>query len=256
MAKRSTGERRKELAEFLVTEGKVKVGALAERFGVSTETIRKDLIFLDAEGIVRKRHGSATIASGLVERSYAQKAQHNRREKSAVAKAAVRMIPLKGAVILDSGSTTYEIAKLLTLQSGLTIFTNSIAIIQLLHASHNRVFMFGGEIRPSSMALVGGWTVDALRLVEADIAFLGTDGFAGREGPCSASFEEVEVKRAIVGSGRKKILVCDHSKFLRSDMFLYCGFDEIDCVVTDEKAPAREIANLRRHTEVITADLK
>lgn len=256
MAKQGTAQRRKKLAEILVSEGTARVGRLAERLGVSTETIRKDLIFLESEGIVKKAHGGATASGGFVERPFRQKSQQNTAEKIAIAKTAVTMIPENGAVILDSGSTTYEIAKLLTLRGDLTIFTNSIPIMQLLSSSHNRVFIFGGEMRASSLAIVGGWTVDALRLVEADIAFLGTDGFAGREGPCSASFEEVEVKRAMMRSSKCNVLVCDHSKFTRSDMFLYSDFSGIDCMITDKNIPAGELKKLANKTEIRIAEVE
>ena len=254
MSKQLTSERRKKLLQVLVTKGEIKVGELAESFGVSTETIRKDLILLEKEGLAQKFHGKAMMASSLVERPYSQKAHENTEEKAQIALAAIELIPKSGTVILDSGSTTYEIAKLLTIHEDLTIFTNSISIMQILSISKNRVFIFGGEIRKSSMALVGAWTLNALQAIEADIVFLGTDGFYSREGPCSASYEEVEIKKVMTKSAKMSVLVCDNSKFKRSDMFVYCGWEDIHRVITDRNAPETEINRIKEYTSIKIVD--
>jgi DeoR/GlpR family transcriptional regulator of sugar metabolism len=254
MAKQSTNERRKKLLEALVSRENVKVGELAGSFGVSTETIRKDLIFLEQEGLVQKRHGKALVMGSLVERPYTQKADENKAAKMLIAQAAVRLIPPRATVILDSGSTTYEIAKLLSIQEDLVIFTNSVSIMQLLSVSKNQAFIVGGEIRKSSMALVGAWALNALRSVQADIAFMGTDGFAGRPGPCSASYEELEIKKAMTQSTASRILVCDSSKFARTDMFVYCNWEDIDTVITDSGAAPAELDRIRRYTTVTVVE--
>jgi DeoR/GlpR family transcriptional regulator of sugar metabolism len=189
-----------------------------------------------------------------VERPYSQKADENKLAKMHIAQAAVRLIPPHATIILDSGSTTYEIAKLLAIQEDLVIFTNSVSIMQLLSMSRNHVFIVGGEIRKSSMALVGAWALNSLRSIRADITFLGTDGFAGRAGPCSASYEEVEIKKAITQSGTLRVLVCDSSKFTRTDMFVYCGWEDIDHVITDGDVPPAELDRVRRFTPVTIAE--
>jgi len=254
MAKQSTSDRRKKLLEALVSRENVKVGELANSFGVSTETIRKDLIYLEQEGMVQKRHGKALVMGSLVERPYAQKVDENKAAKMLIAQAAVKLIPPRATVILDSGSTTFEIAKLLSIQEGLVILTNSVSIMQLLSVSKNQAFIVGGEIRKSSMALVGEWALNAMRSVQADIAFMGTDGFAGRPGPCSASYEELEIKKAMIQSATERILVCDSSKFARNDMFVYCGWNDIDSVITDRDAPAAELDRIRQYTSVTKAE--
>ncbi len=250
MAKRSTDSRRQKLAQIIVTEGQAKVGWLANHFNVSTETIRKDLIYLETKGIAKKNHGRAVFSSDLIERPYTQKLSEHIEEKISIAKAASEYIPDNGAVILDSGSTTYELAKLLTLRNGLTIFTNNLSAISLLAQSNNTVYLLGGKIRPSSMALIGDWALNAVHSIKADIAFLGTDGFCDREGPCSASFEEIEIKKAIIQQSKKKYLLADYSKFERSDMFLYATWYDIDGLITDSNAPAEAIKNISDKTNV------
>ena len=250
MAKQSASDRRRKLLETLVSKENIKVGEMASFFKVSTETIRKDLIFLEQEGLVQKQHGKAVVMGSLVERPYTQKADENRSAKMRIAQAAVSLIPPCATIILDSGSTTYEIAKLLSIQEGLVIFTNSVSIMQLLSMSKNQAFIVGGEIRKSSMALVGAWALNALRSIQADIVFLGTDGFSGRPGPCSASYEELEIKKAMTQSSEMRVLVCDSSKFTRNDMFVYCGWEDIDHVITNDDAPSAELNRVRKLTSV------
>lgn len=160
-----TEERRSQLARILVTEGSVKVGVLAERFGVSTETIRKDLIFLEKEGLAKKSHGGAVSSGALFERPLAARSMEHVAEKAKIARTAVEMIPDGGVAILDAGSTTYQIAKLLTLKKGITILTNSASIAHVLSGTSNTVFSLGGEMRGTSMAFVGPWTLHALESV-------------------------------------------------------------------------------------------
>jgi DeoR/GlpR family transcriptional regulator of sugar metabolism len=254
MAKLSANDRRKKLLEALVSKDNIKVGELAASFSVSTETIRKDLLYLEQDGLVRKQHGKALVMGSLAERPYSQKADENKAAKQLIAQAAVKLIPPRATVILDSGSTTYEIAKLLSIQENLVIFTNSVSIMQLLSVSKNQAFIVGGEIRKSSMALVGAWALNALKSIQADIAFMGTDGFAGRPGPCSASYEELEIKKAMIQSAAARILVCDSSKFARADMFVYCGWEDIDTAITDSGASSAELDRIRQYTTVTIAE--
>lgn len=254
MASKSISERRKNLLQLLLTKDKIKVGELANTFGVSTETIRKDLIYLEQEGLAQKQHGKAMIATNFSERPYSQKERENTEEKMQIARAAVKLIPPKGTIIMDSGSTACEIAKLLAIREDLTIFTNSLSVMQILSISRNRVFMFGGEIRKSSMDLIGTWTMNALKSIEADVAFLGTDGFSSREGPTSAAYEEVDIKYTMVKNSKLSAVVCDSSKFGRSDLFVYCGWGDVDYMITDHKAPEEEVSRICRHTSVILAE--
>ncbi len=250
MARQPTEERRYELAQIIVAEGQAKVGELARQFGVSTETIRKDLILLEEEGIAKKSHGRAIVSSDLIERPFIQKLSERIDEKIKIAKNAMEFIPKRGAIFIDSGSTALEVAKLLTLQSALTIFTNSISAMYVLAPTSNIVYLFGGKIRASSMAVIGDWALDELNTIQVDVAFLGTDGFAGREGPCSASFEEVGIKKAIIGKSRRKYLLADYSKFERSDMFSYANWKDIDCMITDDKAPQTEMKRINKYIEI------
>ncbi|WP_277239207.1 DeoR/GlpR family DNA-binding transcription regulator, partial [Merdimonas faecis] len=145
MKKRLTAERRNEIAQLLLKNGNMKASSLAEHFGVSTETIRKDLIYLESQGIAQKSYGGAIASSELLlERPIAQKEMERMEIKTAIAERAASMIPRNGVIFLDAGSTTYALARLLRLREDLTVFTNSIMVLNILSDSANQVYALGG----------------------------------------------------------------------------------------------------------------
>lgn len=256
MANPLTLERRNKLAQILVSEGSVKVGKLAEMFNVSTETIRKDLLYLEQEGIARKSHGGAVASNELMEleRPFVTKSLENIEIKMKIAQAAMAFIPDNGVVALDAGSTVFSIGKLLALKRGLTVITNSIGIAQILAGTDNSVFLIGGKVRSSSMALVGMWGMEALQSIQVHAAFLGTDGLVLHSGPCTASYEEAEIKKAMLKSATKRILVSDSLKFRNTGLFQFCEWQDLDAVITDVDAPAEEIAKIEKYTQVIQVE--
>ncbi|MGB3254713.1 DeoR/GlpR family DNA-binding transcription regulator [Buttiauxella gaviniae] len=256
MASSLTIERRNKLAQILIAEGSVKVGKIAEMFGVSTETIRKDLIYLDKKGIATKGHGGA-IASGnilAIEQPLARKNTEHLYIKDQIAQLAIQLVPEKGVVILDTGSTVQCVAKALVAKSKLTIISNAINIVQPLSGTDNDIFLVGGKVRPNSLAIVGMWGMNVFQSINADIVFLGTDGLKNRSGPCTASYEEAEIKAAMVKSARLKVVVSDSTKFSSSGLFQFCDWSEIDYFITDSAIPEDELNHLSKVTEVIVID--
>jgi DeoR/GlpR family transcriptional regulator of sugar metabolism len=246
-------ERRNKIAQMIVAEGSVKIGRLAEMFDVSTETIRKDLIYLEEKGIVKKGHGGAIASNELTERPFSIKAFENVHLKSKIAQKAIELINENSIIILDPGSTTLSIAKMLNLKENLTIVTNSLKIAETLSATNNKIFTTGGELRPISFAMVGNWAIQSINSIRADIAFLGTDGFLGRSGPCTGSYEEVSVKQAILKNCKTSIVVCDSSKFTREGIFQYASWNEVDFVITDSGVSKELLSDLKTKTNVIIA---
>lgn len=256
MSNALTAERRNKLAQMLVFEGSVRVGELAAMFDVSTETIRKDLIYLENQGVARKSHGGAIAASELMERPLSEKFMENLELKCKVAKAALEMIDDNSIILLDSGSTTFQIAKLLAVKKGITVFTNSAHLPPLISGSDNTVFSLGGEMRGISMALVGLWTMNALNSLRVDLAILGSDGFSHRRGPCTLSYAEAEVKKAMMEHSKRTIVVSDSSKFGKSATMEYCAWGDIACLITDDGAPEDQLQEIRSSTQVKVVSTK
>ncbi len=251
----SSLDRRNKLAQLIMSQGGVKVGELASKFGVSTETIRRDLIFLERKGFARKGHGGAVAMGSLLEMEtpFAKKTYINMEAKTAIATRALQLVKPGDVVFLDAGSTVFLVAKLMAQMEGLTIFTNNINAAQAISASANEVYLVGGKIRPSSQAAVGMWCKMALESVTADVAFLGADGIRIAGGPCTASMDEADIKRAMIENSKKKYLLCDQTKFERNGLFQFANWGELDAVIIDAALPCDQLEGTELDTKFIVA---
>ena len=253
MAKHFTAERRNELAQLIISEGHVTIADAAARFHVSIETIRKDMIYLEKEGIINKTHGGALPSSGVLEKSVLQKQGEHQEHKKQIALKALEYVPDHGTIFLDSGSSILALAELLKLQSGLTIFTNNVAAFNALIGSDNKLFLLGGELKQSSMCIVGSWAKDQIRSIRADVVFLGSDGLEGFHGPTVILYEEVDIKKEYISSAKKSILLADNSKFTTSSRFEVAKWNEIDMIITDENIDYEVKNEISRYTEIVIA---
>ncbi len=247
-------ERRQFIEKKLLAEGKLKIAELAELFNVSTETIRKDLLFLEEKGIAKKGYGGAVVVNDLLEPSFHEKSAKYKEEKTNIAKAAMDFLTDGMVVLMDAGSTVYTLAKMAALKKNLTVFTNSPKSAQVLDNYNIKTYLVGGEMRNNSNALVGGWAVRAISEINADIAILGTSGFAGREGPCVENFEECEVKKAMIKSANKVIIMGDSSKAKTHSMIEFAKWRDIDAFITDSKLDKETYERIRQLTEVVLAE--
>lgn len=251
MAKQFTAERRNQLAQLIISEGHVTIAEAAKKFNVSIETIRKDMIVLQDEGIINKTHGGALPSPSALEKPVFQKGTENREKKQRIALKALDLVPKNGTLILDSGTTTQILADYLKLESHLTIFTNNASTFASLAESHNKVFLFGGELRPSSLAVIGKWANEQILSIRADAVFLGSDGFNGFSGPTTTSFEEAEVKTNFLNISQNTILLADSSKFIETSLFQFATWDQIDTFITDDGIHAKSLAALSKKTTMI-----
>ena len=243
-------ERKTKLAQLIMLKGSISVKELAKEFNVSTETIRKDLISLEKDNIINKGHGGATISSNYLENHFDTKLFKNIDIKAKLAQKAVEMIPEKGVVILDSGTTVLQIAKLLNLRSDLVIITSSLIVAQALENTKNQLLVTGGQLRKKSMSFVGHWAVKAIESIQADIAFISCDGFHA-DGPCIRSYGEMEIKEKIVKNSKEVVLVSDSSKFTLEGLYRFATFDQIDYLITDININEQQRELLPSNIEVI-----
>lgn len=244
-------ERREKILEELVSSGSVIVSDLAEKFQVSSETIRKDLAHLEEEGYLVKSHGGATLKQNAIELSFGTRASENAEAKALIARRAIELVPESSSVIVCTGSTTLELAKLLALRSGLKIFTDSLPVALALIQSSNQTFLFGGELRDQSSSVCGGWTISQIRQIEADICFMGTDGFMNVSGPSSPSSSDAFIDREVIEHSEKCYVLADRSKFRRKSLYKICEWSEITALVTDESPDSELVSKLSSQTKVI-----
>lgn len=250
-----TSTRRNEIAKQLIKNGNIQTIALAKYYNVSTETIRKDIIYLEKQGIAKKSYGGAVAVDELIEQPLARKEIEHIEAKSQIARIALKLIPANSTIFLDAGSTTYALAKQLLNTSGFTIFTNSLKLADMLLASENKIFCLGGLARPSSKAIVGDWAIEQLKSVHINIAFLGSDGFKNLNGATTASFEELQLKKAIMSSSEANIVLADNSKFKSTSLFQFCNWSDLTALITnetDDEEILAEIKAISEQTKVLT----
>ena len=241
-------ERRRAILESLKRDGRVLVLELAKRFETSQVTIRKDLEVLHAQGLVHRTHGGALPAGegALEDPTLREKEKLHHKEKLRIAAAAARMVQEGQVVILDSGTTTTEIAKALRNFRNLTIVTNAVNIAAELSGSAIDVILTGGTLRKNSFSLVGPIAEETLHGLNADLLFLGVDGFDVHYGLSTPNLLEAKVNRVMVQVARRKIAVCDSSKFGRRSLSLIVPPAALDEVITDRGIPQSDARALRK----------
>jgi DeoR family transcriptional regulator of aga operon len=241
-------ERQRAILEMLNREGRVLVTDLAERFHTSQVTIRKDLEILHSHGRIHRTHGGALPArdGALEDPSLREKEKLHRREKLLIAAAAASMVTEGQVVILDSGTTTTAIARALRSFQRLSIITNAVNIAAELAGSSLEVILTGGTLRMNSFSLVGPIAEETLRRLNADILFLGVDGFDVQSGLSTPNLLEAKVNRAMMDVARLTVAVCDSSKFGRRSLSLIAPPSQIHRVITDRTAPKSDVAALRK----------
>ena len=244
-------ERRGKIMQELVSMGSVHVSQRAEQFNVTSETIRKDLAYLEEQGLLVKTHGGATLKQGAIELSFGVREQENAAAKAVIARTAVELTPEGSSVIVCTGSTTLEVAKLLSLRNGLKIFTDSLPVALCLLQSDNQVFMFGGQLREQSSSVFGGWTIEQIRQVEADVCFMGTDGFMNIDGPATPSPSDCFIDREILAHSESRYVLADATKFRRKSLYKICDWKDVTALITNADADSELVERLRQKTEVI-----
>lgn len=251
MKKLLAAERRKRLTEMVNSSGSVRIGELAALFGVSSETIRKDLIYLNDCGALQKSFGGAVALSEYRERPVYHRTQENAPRKAAIASRALDFLTEGGVVFIDSGSTVLEAAKQLRAGMDIAVVTNSIAALNALADKGMDMHFVGGVFSDVTMATSGLWAVSALGSIKFDVALLGTSGFQSHSGPSVKTFPDAQVKQEVLKNSRRSIVLADSSKFAANAVVQYAQWKEIDALVTDADAPSDVLEQIGANTEVV-----
>ncbi|MBF6084652.1 DeoR/GlpR transcriptional regulator [Nocardia cyriacigeorgica] len=235
-------ERQQAIATLVGQRGRVSVTDLSEQYGVTSETVRRDLAVLDRMGLVRRVHGGAVPAAALtaIELGTSERETAHTAEKERIAKAAVEFLPpTGGSVLFDAGTTTARVAALLPADRELVGVTNSLPVATRLsgHAGV-QLHLLGGRVRGVTQAAVGADTLRVLAGLRVDTAFIGTNALTPAHGLSTPDADEAAVKRAMVASAHRVVVVADSSKIGREDFVRFAGIDEIDVLVTDSGIPA------------------
>jgi DeoR family glycerol-3-phosphate regulon repressor len=230
---RASNYRQSEILSLLRHSGRVTVEELATLFGVTLQTIRRDLNELSEAKMVVRVHGGAIIASGVANLAYEARQHVAHQHKRLIGEAAARLVPDNASLLINIGTTTEEVAKALVGRSGLLVITNNLHVANELHRSKSiEVILAGGTIRGDG-GIVGAVTVAQIEQFLVDIAIIGTSAIDSQGTLLDFDVREVEISRAIIEHARKVVLVADSSKFSRSAPVRIAHLAEIDVFVTD-----------------------
>lgn len=245
---RSTVERRDDIIQILYDLGRVRVDELSEQFSVTTVTIRNDLDFLEKKGILHRTHGGAIIRKNVYEDpTLEEKQELNKEEKQRIGQKAVEMIEEGDSILLDSGTTTREIARRINDIDNLTIMTNAINIaIELASKKNLNLMLTGGSIRSESYSLVGPDAESVINNYYFDKFFLGVDGLDLEHGLTTPNPMEAQLNRLMVKRAHEIIAVTDSSKFGRYSFSFICGIESISTIITDTKISTEFEKSLQR----------
>jgi DeoR/GlpR family transcriptional regulator of sugar metabolism len=232
-------ERRQQLAETLARRGFADLSVLVAELGVSESTVRRDLSALEEEGVARRTHGGAVFVSDRFSvLNYAAREETAAPEKQAIGQAAAALIGDGDTVLLDGGTTTFQVARHL-LSRSIQVVTNSLPIANLLGSSTSLELIFiGGYIYPRTGVALGPLAQQALSSVHVSKAFMGAAGIV-EEGIYNANVLMVEAEQQMIRSADEVIIVADRGKFGRRALAKLCGWDAIDRVISDKGLDAQ-----------------
>ena len=246
--------RRDRILEMLVSQEEVRVSQLLTELQISDETLRKDLIEMEHQGMVARRHGRVSLAEKFNDDSMSVRELQNQTVKKRIAKEVLRHIP-EGhdeVVGLDVGSTVYGVAKLLGQDRSRTIVTNSLDIVSLYaHEENPNIYCTGGVLRTVDRGLYGNWTRDNLKGVRMTVAVLGTPGIMEREGIGAISFDDREMKQLYARNSQKVIAAFDSTKGIHGAWIDGVPWEDIDLVITDKGISDSDRERIERKTELI-----
>jgi len=231
--------RHPEILEIARREGKVTVEGLAEHFGVTLQTIRRDLTDLAEAGRLERVHGGAVLSSGTTNIGYEERRSLKSEAKRAIARACAAQIPGNISLFLNIGTSTEAVAMELMHHENLMVLTNNMNVANILAGNHGcDVILTGGQLRRADGGLVGNLATETIKQFKFDLAVIGCSAL-DREGDLlDFDIQEVSVSQAILRQSRKTFLVADQTKLTRSAPARIASLANIDTFFTDVPLPA------------------
>lgn len=242
-------QRRDKIIELLQEDGSAKVMKLSKLFKVSEVTIRQDLEKLENEGLITREHGGAFLKNVDANvKSFTLLNQDNLSKKQIIGKRAADLIETDDVIILDSGSTTTEIARNLIGRKGITVITNGLNIAMLLGAEPGiDVIVTGGEFKPPTLSLTGQKAADFFEDIHVDKLFLATAGLSLRSGLTYPSISDIVVKKAMIEAADVTYLVADSTKIGKNAFASLGALSLIDYIITDAAINKKDVEILKEN---------
>jgi DeoR/GlpR family transcriptional regulator of sugar metabolism len=239
-------DRKVEIIKLLEDGGIVKVGDLSKRFGVTDETIRRDLERLESDGVILRTHGGAVLnpKDNGFEPPVLQRETIHLEQKKAIGKYAASMVKEGEIIALDASTTGLQLVKHLP-NRPLTILTYSFAIAtELIKKKEISVILIGGNLDSDSMAITGKSAENMVERYHVDKFFFSCQGFDYQRGVSEPYESHAQLKKKILAISDKLILIADSSKVQRKSLIRLLGLEDVDLVISDEGIPEHEFFEL------------
>ena len=242
-------QRRERIQEYLVSNKIVRTVDLCEILEASEATVRRDLEWMEKEGILERTHGGAIINQRLIyEPEYPQRAQRLPEEKRRIGALAASLIEKGDIIFLNSGTTTTQVIQQIQNDASISVFTNNLSSVLEGNGPGFHHYLIGGEYQPRSNSLAGRFAIENLDHVFANKAILGIDGISLKHGCTVPSNDEAEVMRQMISHTKGEIIiVADHSKWGVVSNFQIATIDEIDRLITDKEFDPAAFESLSTH---------
>jgi len=244
-------QRRRALADLLGENPVLAVDDLARRFAVSTQTVRRDLQYLEQRGLIRRAYGGAVARDQdalTLSRESAFRAREEERaaQKKAIARQALGLVESGQTVIFDASTTVLQLAHALPLDIELTAIVNALPVgMELSRRPHMEITAIGGTLRQTSLSLTGPIAEANLRRLYADTAFISTRGLSIGRGLTEANPYEAALKEIMIANAARVVVLADSSKLGRSALSFFAPLDRITTLITDDEADPRALSQLR-----------
>ena len=242
-----TEERQQLIRSQLAAEGKVLAGELASRFGVSEDTVRRDLRELAKAGQLRRVYGGAVASAPFAAATVGQRGGHAVEEKTRLAKAAVALLDAGQSLFIDGGTTNEAIARAIPRDMELTVATNSLGVAAALADLPSvKLVVLGGRYVPDLGTCVGSDTLAAIAQLGADLFFLGSCGLDVSRGVTAFDSAEAEVKRAMAKNSAGIVIAVTNDKLATAAPYRVAGADAIRHLVVEKSAPSAILVDFER----------
>ncbi|WP_070000127.1 DeoR/GlpR family DNA-binding transcription regulator [Cellulosilyticum sp. I15G10I2] len=240
-------ERETYILEHLRGNGVVKIEELAKALSVTPMTIRRDLEKLEKQGLAFRSHGGAVLKNPLQkEQHYEEKKMNNYYKKQQIAKAAAQLVKDGDTILLDIGTTTYELALLLKTKKDLAVVTNDLKIALELYPTELKVMLTGGQIQKETAGALGAVTENFISNISVDIAFIGISSINNNWMLCTPTFEKAALKNKMIACASKSVLLADESKFHKEAFVKICPLDKVDMLITSKGFTKEESSKLKK----------
>lgn len=249
-------ERQKKILELATTKEVVTIPELMNTFDISIETVRRDLSILEKQGAIQKIYGGAKIK----EANFYEPAMESRMidqlvQKEAIGKKCCEFIHDGNCIFIDSGTTTYHIAKHLTHKKNLTIITNSIPVINELMATDFEIIIIGGKIRHSERSVVSYDYIFNFSQLNIQKSFICASGITAENGVSDFNMQEAVTRKMIIERSREVFVAADSSKFDKDVTIRIAGLNKIDYIITDTNLSPNTVNSFKKSAaRLILAD--